>query len=202
MEPVETPSRERIREHREALDVLRTAKNAFLVMAAAAVVLHLVSWLSVQFGTEATSDREYAAFDDVDAFGEEAPSGGPRWVDRMGTALVVAGFAGFAAVLVLLGIFVISLLVSLSAGLGGAAPLARATVWSLAAMALVMPWVRVLPAQIEGMRSVFAGTLSVVRFGLCPVLVLACLVLAQHQFRRAYRRISSVPTARLPIMEV
>ncbi len=202
MEPIETSSRDRVREHREALDVLRTAKNAFLVLAAAAVLLHLASWLVVQFGTQATAGEEYSEFDDFDAYGEDDLSGGGRWTNRMGSALVVAGFAGFASVLVLLGIFVVSLLVSLSSGLGGAAPLARAAVWSLAAMALVMPWVRIVPAEIEGMRSVFTGTLSVIRFGLCPVLALACLFLAQHQFRSAYLRITSVPAARLPILEV
>ena len=202
LNPIETSPLERIREHREALDVLRTAKNAFLVLAAAAVLLHLVSWLVVQFGTESGPEGEYAAFEEYDAYDAEDWSGGSRWVERMGSALVVAGFAGFASVLVLLGIFVIALLVSLSAGLGGAASLAKSAVWSLAAMALVMPWVRILPAEIEGMRSVFAGALSVVRFGLCPVLALACLCLAQLRFRSAYRRMTSVPAARLPITEV
>ncbi len=199
MDHFEATTREIAREHQAALDVLRVAKNAFFWLAVAAVVLHIVAWSVVQFGGDAEAGDGYAR----------------GWTDDLGASLAVAGFIGGAAALIVASVFVVSLLVSLSAKLGGAADLARACVWSLAALALVTPWSLAalalvtpwsgLPSALSGLDEFYAsagGTISFVRFGLCPVLVVVCLSLGQMRFRRAYRRITRVRTSKLPIREV
>ena len=178
-----------------ALEVFRLAKNAFFWLALAAVVLHLVSWMVIQYG-----DRSEVSTA-LDFLSEEA-GGEQRWIDRMESSLVAAGFVAFAAVLVVLGTYVMSMLVSLSARMGGAAGLAKASVWSLAALALVMPWVRIDPTALSAYQSTFDGLLSFVRFAFCPVLVAFFLLMGQLHFRRAYRKITIVPSTRLPIHEV
>jgi len=204
MDHFEATTREIAREHQAALDVLRVAKNAFFWLVVAAVALHLVTWSVVQFG----GDRD--AYYDEPASLETGRGLAQGWVEGLGSSLAVAGFIGRASALIVASIFVVSLLVSLSAKLGGAADLARACVWSLAALALVTPWAG-LPSALSSVDEFYlspggegaaGGVISLVRFGLCPVLVVACLVLGQVRFRRAHRRITRVRTSKLPIREV
>ncbi len=196
MDHFEATTREIAREHQAALDVLRVAKNAFFWLAVAAVVLHLVAWSAVQFGVD--SDAYYTAT-------VSSESGG--WGGRLIASIAVVGFIGRASILIVASVFVVSLMVSLSAKLGGAADLAKACVWSLAALALVVPWTG-LPSALPGVDAFDAapgtggGVISFVRFGFCPLLVVGCLVLGQVRFRRAYRRITRVRTSKLPIREV
>lgn len=201
MDHFEATTREIAREHQAALDVLRVAKNAFFWLALAAVALHLVTWSVVRFGTDA--DSYY-----VDSVSAEAGAGlAQSWANGLISSLTVAGFVGRASMLIVASVFVVSLLVSLSARLGGAADLARACVWSLAALALVVPWTG-LPSALAGADEfdravgVGSGLISFVRFGLCPALVGVCLVLGQVRFRQAHRRITRVRTSKLPIREV
>ncbi len=197
MDHFEATTREIAREHQAALDVLRVAKNAFLWLAVVAVALHIVAWSVVRVG----GDAYYSA---------EAGGGLlRRGIDALCSSLPAAGFVGRASVLIVASIFVVSLLVSLSAKLGGAADLAKACVWSLAALALVTPWTG-LPSALSTYDAFYAlqgadgagGLISFVRFGLCPALVIVCLILGQIRFRWAHRRITRVRTSKLPIREV
>ncbi len=204
MDSAGTTHRDTAREHLAAFDVLRFAKNAFLWLAAAAILFHIGAWLSMRGGA---------------AQGADALVSGVRHAStgRFESSLAVAGFVARASVLIVAGVLIVSLLVSLSGRLGGAAGLARACVWSLAALALVTPWVRVQTEQAADLGSALygydqldravadgsaGGVLAVVRFGLCPVLVVVCLVLGQIHFRKAYRKMTIAPTPKLPIHEV
>lgn len=199
-----TTHRDSEREHLAAFDVLRIAKNAFLWLAAVAILFHLAAWLIMRGGA---------------AQGADAAASGVHHVStgRFESSLAVAGFVARASVLIVVGILIMSLLVSLSARLGGAAGLARACVWSLAALALVTPWVRVQTEQAADLGSALygydqldravadgsaGGALAIVRFGLCPLLVVVCLALGQIHFRKAYRKMTIAPAPKLPIHEV
>jgi|GEM_PF-2204082 len=199
-----TTHRDTAREHLAAFDVLRLAKNAFLWLAAAAVVFHLGAWLMMRGAAAQEADAVAAGVRHVSA-------------GRFASSLAVAGFVARASVLIVAGVLIVSLLVSLTGRLGGAAGLARACVWSLAALALLTPWVRAHADQSTGLSSALysydqldravvdgaaGGVLAFVRFGLCPVLVLVCLALGQVHFRRAYRKMTIAPTPKLPIHEV
>ncbi|MCG8408766.1 MAG: hypothetical protein MI923_26470 [Phycisphaerales bacterium] len=199
MNQLDATRRETTREHVAALEVFRVAKNAFFWLAFIAVVLHLASWLVVQYGDKAEFSSASSLVSDQAGMEGDAAQ---RWVERMESSLVVAGFVAFAAVLVVLGAFVMSMLISLSARLGGAASLAKACVWSLAALALVMPWIRIDPTELDEFHSTVESVLSVVRFALCPLLVIVFLLFGQIHFRRAHRRITIAPAAKLPIHEV
>jgi len=201
MDPSNTPSRETPREYVAALDVLRVAKNTFLWLAVAAILFHVTAWLFAQSASASISDTA--------ATGEVR-----HWAARLESSLAVAGFVARASVLIVTGVWIVSLLVSLSGRLGGAAGLARACVWSLGALALVTPWVHVNAQQTAALGSALygydqvdqavdvGGILGIVRFVLCPLLVVACLLVGQIHFRRAYRKITLAPPPRLPIHEV
>jgi hypothetical protein len=78
-----------------------------------------------------------------------------RWESRLQAALGVAGFVGRAAVVVLVGLLMLSVLVSLSARLGGAAGLSKAFVWSLLALAMLVPWDRLTPDEVKSVPAAF-----------------------------------------------
>jgi hypothetical protein len=196
--------RDTAREHLAAFDVLRFAKNAFLWLAVAAVLFHLGAWWSLRGQAMEEGDAVSSAVRHVST-------------GRFESSLAVAGFVARASVLIVAGVLIVSLLVSLSGRLGGAAGLARACVWFLAALALVTPWVRVQTEVAAGLGSALygfdeldrsvadgsaGGILAILRFGLCPVLVVVCLVLGQIHFRRAYRSMTITPPPKLPIHEV
>ena len=222
MDHLDAHSRELTREHLAALDALRIAKNAFLWLAAVAIALHICAWWIVK-GDGVRAESAWQQGDaqplSVSTDRPAADRDAHRWNARLESALIVAGFVGRSSVLVIAGLFIISLLVSLSAKLGGAAALAKACVWALAALALVTPWVRVDSERMIGLRSGLYGIdelhvmptmsgsfmdelVSVVRFVLCPLLVALFLVLGQLQFRKAYRKIILAPKTKLPIREV
>ena len=178
---------------------MRVAKNAFVWLAIGAVLLHLAAFVSI-------------AAPSVERNGDVRSD---TWVDGFDSALQIAGFAARASVLVVNGIFLISLLICLSARMGGAAGLARGCVWALAALAMVTPWVN--PAGAAGFTSALYGTadlyratgaeagvgwIDVIRFGVCPLAVIAALVASQWSYRSAHRRMTLAPPARLPIHEV
>lgn len=179
-----------------AIDVLRVAKNAFLWLATAAIGVHLAAFVIVVMRT-----------DGAEGLG--------RWADRFDQTLSIAGFVARASVLVINGIFLISLLVCLSARMGGAAALARGSVFALAALAMVTPWIS--PSDSPGFTSALYGSadiyragradaalggIGMVRFGLCPVVVVVLMLLSQWSYRRAYRKMAIAPPTRLPIHEV
>ncbi len=199
MDETDLLNREEGREHFAALEVLRHAKNVFLWLAFVAVALHVVSWLMLRQA--------------------DSPQGTRDWELTAEWMLAMAGFVARCSVLVVTGVFVMALLVSLSAKLGGAAGLAKAGVWSLAALAMLVPWVRLSSEDVINISSAIYGVdelsahgpgggsgadafFSVVRFGICPILVVVCLGAAQYCYRNVYRRIAKPLAARLPIREV
>lgn len=179
-----------------AIDVLRVAKNAFLWLAVAAIALHLVAFAVV-----------FSASDDAASIGS--------WSDRFDQPLTMAGFVARAGVFVVNGIFVISLLVCLSARMGGAAALARGTVSAMAALAMVLPWINAndtlnMTTALYGSADVYRvvggdaalGAIGFIRFAVCPIIVILLMFLAQWNYRLAYRKMTLSPAARLPIHEV
>lgn len=199
MDEVETLGRDVGREHFVALEALRHAKNAFLWLAIVAVAMHLLMWFLVRR--------------------TETPDMSGRWQDGLEWMLAIAGFVGRASALVVAGISVLVLLIGLNAKLGGTAALAKACVWSLAALALLVPWVRIASEDVAGVSSALfeadelarrvggsmSGTdafFSFVRFVVCPILVGVLLGMAQCWFHAGYRRMTTASTAKLPIREV
>jgi hypothetical protein len=209
------------REHLAALEVLRHAKNVFLCLAWIAVALHVFSWITAAY----TDTLEPLRTSAVVPYGSESAGASERefaiarqWESVLQSILTLGGFVGRSATLVLCGIFVMALLVSLSSGLGGAAGLAKACVWALVALALLVPWLRA-PADLLGVTNAFysyeeltrdaalargaaGGVLAFVRYVLCPPLVGVFLLLAQLSFRRAHARITAGFTTKLPLHEV
>ncbi len=223
MDHEDTDNRELWREHLAALDCLRHAKNLFLALALAAVACHLFAWIVFTY-----TDR-LRPLDPITLQSDPSQTASPpwpsdqqlsdaqRWKTAIDSALNLAGFVGRGAVLILAGLFLILLLICLNARLGGASRLAACCVWTLTALAVVVPWVRTPADAVSHAASAFytfrdlddsfgrgqeRGFIPLVRFGLCPLFVAACLVAAQISFREAYNRILKVPTARLPIHEV
>ncbi|MFQ5412336.1 MAG: hypothetical protein ACE5EC_08550 [Phycisphaerae bacterium] len=208
--------RELAREHLAALGILRLSRNAFYALAVLAVVLHLGCWFLARTAHPPPPSRSAAPWQDHTTSPGEAISrtarstdGMDRWTGRMESALKAAGFIGRASALVIAGVYIIALLVSLSGRLGASSSLAKACVWSLAALALVTPWVAAGSNQPDSSNSAFYGadelmdsSVSIVRYVLCPLLVVVFLTLAQFEFRAAYRKISMLPSTRLPIHEV
>jgi len=193
MDDLDSVSREISREYVATLDVLRHAKNVFFWLAIVAVGLHVVLWFTLRGG-----DSTHAA---------------RQWDLTVEWALAMAGFVGRVSVLIVAGVFTLALLISLTARLGGAASLAKACIWSLAALAMLVPWVRITPDDVAGVSSAFyefeelnRGTgdtfFAFVRFCLCPLLVAAFLVAAQYCYRSAHRKMTLHPAAKLPIHEV
>lgn len=193
---IDTDNLDLAQEHMAAIDVLRVAKNAFLWLATAAVLLHLAAFVFV-----------FSRGEDFDTFGP--------WPDRIDQSLAIAGFVARAGVLVINGIFLISLLVCLSARMGGAAAMARGSVFALASLAMVTPWINAsdspaLTSALSGGSAIYRyiagdatlGFIGVVRFIVCPAIVVALLLGAQWSYRRAYRKMTLAPPARLPIHEV
>lgn len=198
MDELDAINRESGREHLAALDVFKHAKTAFYWLAIIAVALHLLMWIIARNADAATA--------------------GMQWSLSMEWALAIAGFIGRASVFGVTAVFVMSLLLSLTTRLGGAAPLARACVWSLLALALLVPWVRISPQDFGGVSSAFFGEeelqargagiggadsfFAFVRFIVCPLLVAVFLSIAQNHFRLAFRKMTDLPAAKLPIREV
>jgi len=193
---IETQDIDLAHEHMAAIDVFRIAKNAFLWLAAGAIGVHLVAFVVVLVRSDGAEGL------------------GP-WADRFEQTLAVAGFVARASVLVINGIFLISLLVCLSARMGGAAALARGSVFALVALAMVTPWIS--PSDSPGFTSALYGSADIyragradaaiggigfIRFGLCPILVVVMMLLSQWSYRRAYRKMVIAPPTRLPIHEV
>ena len=137
MDESESLTREVGREHLAALDVLRHAKNTFLWLAVVAVLFHVVLWIIF---------RRVVAADPANQFEQST-----EWM------LAIAGFVGRSSTLVVAGVFVVILLLSLSARLGGAAGLAKACVWSLAALAMLVPWARITIEDVVGISSALPG---------------------------------------------
>jgi hypothetical protein len=200
MDETETQSREAGREHLAALDVLRHAKNAYLWLAVVAVAFHVLLWI---------------IFRRVDSADPANPAG--RFEQSLEWMLAIAGFVGRASALVVAAVFLVILLISLNARLGGAAGLAKACVWSLVALAMLVPWVRISSEDVASIPSAVYGAdelpkhgngdgveafFAFVRFFVCPILVALFLGIAQQRFRSAYRRIMMTTSARLPIREV
>ncbi|MBN2560754.1 MAG: hypothetical protein JXQ75_07485 [Phycisphaerae bacterium] len=223
MDPTEGISRELYNEHLGALDVLRHAKNVFFWLAVVAVVLHAVSWVIATY-TDALEPLSPVAGDHDGGAGFEAVpteaelNAARRWELAIESALVLGGFVGRASALVLTGVFLLAMLVSLSVRLGGATNLAKACVWSLVALAMLVPWLHA-PEEVVGAGSAFygldelnraavsepgtaGGLLSAVRFLVCPILVAVFLFIALVRFHTAYGQITAAPGARLPIREV
>jgi hypothetical protein len=224
MDETDVIPRELCREHLAVLDVLRHAKNLFFWLAIVAVALHVVSWMIVRYTDTLNPHRPLLEYRSA-AGGLTPPmptaaqlTAAHRWEVALGSALALGGFVGRASTLVVTGVFIIALLVSLTARLGGAADLARACVWSLAALAMLVPWIRAA-RESAAMASAFhgleelsraygggtdagGGLLPLVRFLICPILVAVFLLVAQLRFRRARAHIRAAPGARLPIHEV
>ena len=197
------------RECLSAIDVLRMAKNAFFWLAIVAIALHLLAW----YGSKPSPPRgpivSAASVDDGAAPEDDIAT---RFARVIESRLTLVGFVGRASVLVCAGAYIICLLVSLVGRIGGTVGFAKACVWSLAALAMVTPWVSADVRQLPAFRSAFFGeedlyttgdgVVAFIRFVLCPLLVAAFLVLAQLQFRSSYRRVSVPASTRLPIHEV
>ena len=161
MDSADAASREHTREHMAALDTLRHAKSAAFWLATIAILAHIAAWYLVRYTTVLETGQVSSAATTTEptgVTGETAADAGDKaraWELRLDAALGVAGFLGRAAAIVVLGLFVLSLLVSLSARLGGAAGMARASVWSLLAVALLVPWDRLTPDDVNGVPAAF-----------------------------------------------
>lgn len=223
MDQIDTTVPGLYRDHLAALDVLRHAKNIFFWLAVVAIALHVVSWAIVCCTDTLDPLGPITRGGGDPVYGAEASPGVDRhdaarqWERTLESALALGGFVGRVSVLVLNGVFLIGLLISLSGGLGGAAALAKACVWSLVALAMLVPWLRA-PESVALMASALYGLdeltrstvgigapntpMAVVRFLICPVLVAAFLLAAQAGFRKAYGQITAVPGSKLPIHEV
>ena len=134
------------------------------------------------------------------------------------SSLALSGFVGRAAVFVLTCVLVLSLIVSLSARLGGAAWMTKSCVWSLAALAMLVPWDLItrsdaaaltMPSaffSVAQLNEAASGSVGFfwqsLRFFIYPMLVAAFLIASQFSFRRAYRAVTAAPAARLPIREL
>lgn len=224
MEPEDPILRELSRDHAASLDVLRRARSVFFWLAVVAVGFHIGAWIIIGY-TDVLSPLAPAVLlagsdfrDDLAPPTEGQLVEARRWEHAVRSALSLGGFVSRVSVLVLTGLFTIALLVCLTARIGGAADLTGACVWSLVALAMLVPWLQA-PGQAIGVASALGtlnelnsvvdppagntgGFLPFVRFVICPVLVMVCLVLAQLCFRAALRRISVAPGAKLPIHEV
>ncbi|HWL94537.1 MAG TPA: hypothetical protein VNT79_13515 [Phycisphaerae bacterium] len=217
MEANNAGSRDIARESLTALDVLRTAKNAFFWLALIAIALHFIAW----FGASSRgSDDAGALRQESETPGLTTPAGNESrrddWPEPFTRAvesrLSLIAFVGRASVLVCAGAYVICLLVSLVGRVGGTVGFTKACIWSLAALAMVTPWVGADARQLTAFRSAFYaedelftigdGLVSLIRFVLCPLLVIIFLVFAQLQFRTSHRRVSVPTTGRLSIHEV
>lgn len=199
-----------------AVDALRTAKNAFFWLAAVAVFIHLAAWFSA--GPSASRARATGATptatpaSSADTPPSTSNEHGSSFAQVLETRLTLVGFVGRASVLVCCGAFILCLLVSLTGRIGGAAGFAKSCVWSLGALAMVTPWVGADSRQLWAFRSAFFdgdelysfgdGFVALIRFVLCPLLVMAFLVIAQLQFRSSYRQVTLPASGRLPIHEL
>ncbi len=224
MDSIDPISPDLRRDYLATLNVLRYGKNAFFWLVVVAVFLHIFSWVVARH--TGTLDPLKLVIVHTDVGDDGSPHmptdaelhSAERWRGVLGSALSLGGFVGRSAALVLTGIFLISLLVSLLAGLGGSANFARACVWSLVSLALLMPWLRA-PADVAGAASAFYGLdelggaglqavgssdgfLGFARFVLCPVLVAVFISIAQLRARDAHAQITAAPGAKLPIHEV
>lgn len=224
MDPAELTAGELYRDHLTSLGILRHAKNIFFWLAAVAIVLHLLSWVIVAY----TDVLRPLSPTTVTILGPDGtPAAVPteaqlatarRWEQALQSALLLGGFVGRASALAFAGIMLTALLVALSARLGGAADLTRGCVWSLVALAMLVPWLRA-PDELIGAISAlgsmedFGMTLAqrtgsidsvvaLLRYLVTPALVLIFLVFAALNFHNAHMRITAVPGAKLPIHEV
>ncbi len=216
MEPADYSTTDLTREHLAALDVLRYAKNAFFSLALAAILLHIVAWIVVAHTDTLGPLLPSALSADSAAVAptEAQITSARRWELALQSSLTLGGFVGRASALVLCGVYVLTLLISLAARLGGAGHLARACVWSLAAVAVLVPWLHAPQEALTAYSAFYGleelsrsaaesgGFLAVVRFLLCPLLVAVFLVAAQIRFRHGYVQITAAPGARLSIHEV
>lgn len=218
------------REHLAALDVLRLSKNLFFWLAMVSILAHVGSWYVVRH-THKLDDAERAI-----TIGQGGAAAGPtqaeydrawRWSRGTESAVTLGGFVGRVSVFMVSGLMVISLLVSLSARLGGAAGIAKAVQWSLLALAMLVPWDSLTPDAVTKIPAAFCtfdelndarfreiaatavGNSEVgvswrerVRFAMYPLLLAVVLGAAQFSYRGGYRKIVLSPVTRLPLHEV
>ncbi len=227
--PRENP-RELTRDHVAALDTLRHAKNVFFWLAMISVVAHVGSWYVARHTSALDAAIRVTTLD----LGGDATAGPPseaefvkadRWRVATESALAIGGFAGRASIVMLVALYMLGLLVNLSARLGGAAGMAKGCVWSLFALAALVPWNRLTAPEVSGIPPAFfsyddligyingpiaddeaaaagADWQETVRFAIYPLLLGLVLVVAQLSYRAGYRRVESSPSARLPMREV
>lgn len=226
MDETDNTLQELSREHLAALDVLRLAKNVFFWLALVSIIALMGSWYVVRHTHKLDNAFQAITVEPGVAIpSEQERITAARWLHGTESAVALAGFVGRASIVMLMGLSVLGLLVSLSARLGGAAGMARAGVWSMAALAMIVPWEGLMPAGGSNLPSVFydmsdlnaigAAVASaaeahaaasswgeLVRFCLYPLLVAGMLIGSQLAYRRGYRKIVMSPDTRLPIREV
>lgn len=218
------------REHLAALDVLRLAKNLFFWLAIVSILAQVGSWYIV-LHTDKLENADRAL-----TIGEGGEATGPtqadidrswRWARGTDSAVSLGEFVGRVSVFMVVGLMVLSLLVSLSARLGGAAGIAKAGVWSILALGMLVPWdsltpeavtkvpaafcsfeelndarFRDLSAAVEMVDNASANWKDTVRFCVYPLLLAVVLGASQLSYRRGYRKIVLSPVTRLPLHEV
>lgn len=213
MDQADRVNRDIARECMTALDVLRVAKNAFFWIAVVTIGLHLAAWFGARTGGAASSPGGEASAVEGETGGAETDfDASNRTTQAIESQLSLIGFVGRSSVLIVNGAFMLALFVVLIGRLGGTAGLTKACVWSLASLAMVAPWVSAETRPMIVFRSAFYtrddiyssgdGWIVLVRFVVCPVLVAVFLLVAQLEFRAAYKRITAPSGARLPIHEV
>jgi hypothetical protein len=197
---------------------MRRGKNLCLALAFASIAFHLAGWIVVRKSDALTPLEPVAlsagqTLEDVQVPSAEEIQAARRWRTVTESGLTLAGFVGRASILVIGAVYALSLLISLTNRLGAAAPLAAATMWSLASLAMVIPWVWMGAGAVrQGPSTMFdladldrpeaGGFVGVLRFAVGPLLVAALLLTSQVFYRRGYRRITDRPARRLPIHEV
>lgn len=233
MDSSDQDSRELTRDHVAALDVLRHAKNVFFWLAVISVVAHVGSWYVARHTTLLDAAVRLTTIDPDggDAAGPteadmNAADRADRWRVAAESSLALGGFVGRASVVMLFALYVLSLLVCLSARVGGAAGMAKACVWSLLALAMLVPWDRLTSPEVSNLPAAFftmdelngAGDAALVtpvdgdapdrpwigwvRFCIYPLLLGVVVIVGQLSYRGGYRKLSARPGARLPMREV
>ncbi len=129
-------------EYAAAFKTIRCAKNLFIFLVLAAIVVQLASFVMVEF--VGVADEMYAASTAGGVETKPAEASPNGWVELMHWLLPGVKFVAVVAAAILSLTLLVGLKISLVGRLGGAAGLVSAFFWSLILLAMVTPWQKVL----------------------------------------------------------
>lgn len=219
MDGSQGPRAKDVQDHLDAMALIRSARNVFVWVLLAVLVLQLVLYFSVSRGrlvltppgdtpavTEApTSAPATAPAETVEV--EQAPAYSAACVRALRITLPIARFVGVVCALLLVACYFVGLFVCLAGRLGGAVMATAAVLWSVALVLLLLPWQALItgtdcriPAAFltfDELRSIAkadpVGTVPIlahyVRFVGWPLLALLVTVVGSLRFRGAWRAV-------------